>query len=146
MDQIPALGNTSIHLFCVFQCLNEACSFLTKFPIIPLAGKKMCSTPGLFFIPLGSLFIHLWQNTHLPPSHAHISLSRFIFYSKSTSSPFHKFSLPLTTSPLLPDGLFLKNFQHNLAVIDGGVGLTTCLWVRGIASTSRRIFFWKGVN
>lgn len=119
--------------------------FGQTFTLIHWQGN--CIQAYFQFLLLGSLFIHLWQSTCLLHCTPAIFLSALHVYFKSASTPFHKFS----SSYYFPSSsrwtfFFFSNFQHNLAVIDGSFRLTTCLGMRGMASTLRRIFFWEGVN
>lgn len=63
---------------------------------------------------------------------------------------FLNFLSPSLLAPPAPDGL-LFSFHSNLSTMHGGFGLTTCLWMLGMASVLSRIFFffsffYEGVN
>lgn len=121
-----------------------------KPPHWSIGRETMHSTADLylFLLVLGSVLIHRWQNTRLPHRTPAIFLSAFTCTLNQPLLRFINFP-PFTTSPPSPRWTFFflsLDFQHNLAVIDGGFRLTTCLWMRGMASTLKRIFFWEGVN
>lgn len=86
--------------------------------------------------------IHLWQKN----SNICLHPTPTIFLPFCPFFTLHSLILQTPCPSCSRWAPFFPPFQSNLSMIDGGFGLTTCLWMLGMASMLSRIFFYEGVN
>lgn len=127
----------------------------STFYLLSLSWPDLYSTPKLALQQFRSLMyscIRVWQKNSnicppIPPPK--IFLCLFTLHSliqQALSPQFLKFRLPLAPCTLLLQMDSSFPFRVICLWCTGALGLTTCLWMLGMASVLSRIFFflWRG--